>query len=166
MNPSLHSANTHQATRAGWLLRWWPAIVWAIVISVFSTKFFAASNTAGIIIPILHWLFPRVSLVALADWHELIRKCGHFVEYFILSVLILRGLRAGRRESHLAWTLLAILLVAGYASMDEFHQRFVPGRTPAVRDVLIDTTGGIVAQIAAALAFVGEDARAARARRE
>lgn len=151
----------HPSSRPGWLPRWWPAILWAVVISVFSTRFFTAGNTAGIIVPILHWLFPRLSLITVENWHEIIRKCGHFVEYFILSILILRGIRGGRRESHLAWALLVILLVAGYASLDEFHQSFVPGRTPAVRDVLLDTFGGSVAQIAAALVFGGKRPRKA-----
>ena len=51
----------------------------------------------------------------------------------------------------LAWIFAAIVLVAGYASLDEFHQSFVPGRTPAVSDVLLDTTGGAAAQAIAAL---------------
>jgi len=84
--------------------------------------------------------------------HHIIRKCAHFIEYFILSLLILRGIRAGRRGTRLAWAATAILLVAGYAALDEFHQSFVPGRTAAVSDVLLDTTGGITAQAVAALA--------------
>ena len=49
------------------------------------------------------------------------------------------------------WALAAIAMVACYASLDEFHQIFVPGRTAAVADVLLDTIGGICAQIAVAL---------------
>jgi VanZ family protein len=49
-----------------------------------------------------------------------------------------------------SWALTAILLVAAYASLDEFHQLFVPGRTAAVTDVLLDTAGGAAAQLAAA----------------
>lgn len=49
--------------------------------------------------------------------------------------------------------LIVILIVAGYASLDEFHQRFVPGRGAAVSDVLLDTTGGAAAQLVVA-AFV------------
>jgi VanZ family protein len=84
--------------------------------------------------------------------HFFIRKCAHFTEYFVFSLLILRAIRAGRRETHLVWAAVAILLVAGYAALDEFHQSFVPGRTPAITDVLIDTTGGATAQAVAALA--------------
>ncbi len=83
--------------------------------------------------------------------HHIVRKCAHFTEYFIFSLLILRGLRAGEKGMHLRWALVTILIVAGYAAMDEYHQSFVPGRTPAVTDVLIDTSGGTAAQIVASL---------------
>jgi VanZ family protein len=133
-----------------WLKRWWPAIVWAIAISSFSTGAFTSENTSRIILPILHFLFPHASPDTLAFMHHIIRKCAHFTEYFILSLLILRGIRAGRPGSRFAWALAAIAIVACYASLDELHQHFVPGRTAAVGDVLIDTTGGIAAQIVAA----------------
>ena len=38
-----------------------------------------------------------------------------------------------------------ILMVFLYACSDEFHQAFVPGRGPAFRDVLVDTSGGLTA---------------------
>jgi len=90
-------------------------------------------------------------MATLLEVHHVIRKCGHFTEYFILSLLLLRGIRAGRRDVRIVWALAAIAIVACYASLDEFHQIFVPGRTPAVADVLLDTIGGICAQIAFAL---------------
>jgi len=134
-----------------WLKRWWPALAWAVVISGFSTSVFTSEHTGRVIIPILHWLFPHAAMQTLAWMHHIIRKCAHFTEYFILSLLILRGIRGERRETHLRWALVAIIVVAGYASLDELHQAFVPGRTPAVTDVLLDTTGGIAAQVVAAL---------------
>lgn len=142
---------TQRDTPASWLALWWPALAWAVVISLFSTHLFTAENTGHVIIPVLHWLFPSASLETLEFMHHIIRKCAHLIEYFILSLLILRGIRARRHGMRLAWAVLAIVLVAGYASLDEFHQRFVPGRTPAVTDVLIDTTGGAAAQAIAAL---------------
>jgi VanZ family protein len=135
-----------------WLARWWPALAWAVVISLFSTGTFTSENTGRIIIPLLHWLFPSFPPETLALMHHIIRKCAHFTEYFILSLLILRGIRAGRHGTRLAWAAVAILLVAGYAALDEFHQSFVPGRTAAISDVLLDTSGGITAQAVAALA--------------
>jgi VanZ family protein len=134
-----------------WLKRWWPALVWGALISSFSTGAFTPEHTSRIVVPVLHWLFPHMPMETLELIHHAIRKCAHFAEYFILSLLILRGIRAGRKETRLAWALLAILVVAAYASLDEFHQSFVPGRTPAVGDVLIDTSGGVAAQLLAAL---------------
>ncbi len=142
---------TQGDTSTNWLALWWPALAWAVVISLFSTHLFTSQNTGHIIIPLLHWLFPSASPQTLEFMHHIIRKCAHLTEYFILSLLLLRGIRAGRHGMRLAWAVLAIVLVAGYASLDEFHQRFVPGRTPKVTDVLIDTTGGAAAQAIAAL---------------
>jgi VanZ family protein len=133
-----------------WLARWWPVLLWAVVIFNFSTGTFTSENTSRYIIPALHWLFPHAAPETLGLMHHIIRKCGHLTEYFILSLLILRGLRAGERGMKWSWALTAILLVAAYASLDEFHQSFVPGRTAAVTDVLLDTAGGAAAQLAAA----------------
>lgn len=135
-----------------WIARWWPVLFWALLISFFSTRVFTAENTGRFILPVLHWLLPHASPEKLATIHFLIRKCAHFTEYFVFSLLILRSFREGRTETRFAWIALTVLIVAAYASLDEFHQSFVPGRTPAVRDVLIDTAGGIAAQVAAALA--------------
>jgi VanZ family protein len=136
------------------LARWWPALAWAVMIFLFSTRAFTADSTARFIVPLFHWLFPRASQETLFLIHHLIRKSGHFVEYFILSLLVLRGIRAGRQGTRLGWSLAAIAVVAGYAALDEYHQAFVPGRTPAVLDVLLDTTGGTAAQAIAGLVLL------------
>jgi len=137
-----------------WLKRWWPALVWAVAISLFSTGAFTAENTSRIILPILHWLLPHAAQATLFQIHHYIRKCAHFTEYFILSLLLLRAIRAGRPGTRFAWALLVVAIVICYASLDEFHQRFVPGRTAAVGDVLIDTSGGIAAQVVVALVIL------------
>jgi VanZ family protein len=143
-----------------WLKLWWPALAWAVLISTFSTGGFSSEHTSRIIIPILRWLLPHSTPETLADLHHLIRKCAHFVEYFILSLLVLRGIRAGRKEAHLRWALVAIGIVIGYAALDEFHQSFVPGRGPTVADVLLDTAGGVAAQLVAAIFMLWGDVRA------
>jgi VanZ family protein len=146
--------------------RWWPALAWAVVISLFSTGLFTSENTGRIIIPLLQWLFPGLPPETLALMHHVIRKCAHFAEYFILGLLILRGIRAGRHGTRPAWAAVAILLVAGYAALDEFHQSFVPGRTAAISDVLLDTTGGVTAQAVAALAALWFHVRRGREKGE
>jgi VanZ family protein len=139
-----------------WLKRWWPALLWAVAISGFSTRGFSSEHTSHIIIPVLHWLFPSASYETLELLHHIIRKCAHFTEYFILSLLILRGVRAGEKGWHLRWALVTVLFIFLYAGLDEFHQSFVPGRQAAFTDVLIDTSGGIAAQLVASLlVFLG-----------
>jgi len=146
-----------------WLARWWPALAWAIVISLFSTGLFTSDNTGAIIIPALHWFFPHASPHSLARMHHYIRKCGHFTEYFILSILILRAIRSGQQGTRLAWAAIVVLLVTGYAALDEFHQSFVPGRTAAVGDVMIDMSGGIAAQAIVGLLFLWAHVRGKQA---
>jgi VanZ family protein len=140
-----------QTNRSSWIKRWWPAIAWAVVISLFSTQWFTSENTGRYIFPALHWLFPRAEMQTLWLIHHYIRKTGHLTEYFVLSLLLLRGIRGERRGMQLAWAVAAIAIVLCYASLDEFHQSFVPGRTPAVSDVMLDTCGGAAAQLVAAL---------------
>jgi len=145
-----------------WLRRWWPALLWAIVISAFSTGVFTSDNTSRVIVPILKWFFPHASQETLFLVHHFIRKMGHVTEYFILSLLILRGIRAGKTGIHLGWALAAVAIVGCYAALDEFHQSFVPGRTAAVSDVLIDTAGGVAAQVVVALVMLFGDIRKKR----
>jgi VanZ family protein len=145
-----------------WLKRWWPALLWAVAISGFSTQGFSSEHTSHIIIPFLHWLLPSASPETLEFLHHIIRKCAHFTEYFILSLLILRAVRAGEKGWHLRWALVTVLIVFCYAGLDEFHQSFVPGRGAAFTDVLIDTSGGIAAQLVASLVVLLRGARRQR----
>jgi VanZ family protein len=120
-------------------------LVWAAVIWTFSTGWFTGDRTAAILMPILSFLFPDASPVDLRAMHQVIRKLAHFTEYLILSVLLYRALRGGRRWNFRAAGLS--LMIAGLYSMsDEFHQWFVPGRTAAATDCLIDVTGAAAGQ--------------------
>lgn len=126
---------------------WLSVIVWACVISGLSTRLFSSEHTSLIIIPLLRWLFPHAGPETLDLMHAIIRKFAHLTEYFILSVLLLRGLRGKDRGWQLRWAIWTVMIAAGYASFDEFHQVFVPGRHASPWDALLDTTGAIVAQV-------------------
>lgn len=137
--------------RLGWLGRWAPVLFWAAVTWTFSTGFFTQENTSRVIIPVLHWIFPHASHAALLRMHHFVRKCAHFFEYFVFSLLLLRALRGQRRGPRLAWSLAVIALIFGWACLDEFHQSFVPGRAGADYDIFVDTGAAIAAQVFAAL---------------
>jgi VanZ family protein len=132
---------------------WWPAVVWATAIFFFSTGAFGGEHTSRFIIPFLRWLMPDAAPETLSQLHFLIRKASHFGEYFLFSLLVLRGLRGESSGWKWSWGVTALLLAAGYAALDEFHQSFVPGRGGAAQDVLLDCAGAAVAQACARLWF-------------
>jgi VanZ family protein len=51
------------------------------------------------------------------------------------------------RKWTLRWTTIAILGTALVASLDEWHQSFIPSRTGRWQDVVLDTCAGIAAQL-------------------
>jgi len=91
---------------------WLPVVLWAGVIFAFSA------------VPDLG--------TGLGGWDLVLRKLAHTAEYAILGALLLRAL--GR-----VWP--ALLLGTLYATSDEIHQTFVPGRKGRPLDVAIDVVG-------------------------
>lgn len=82
-----------------------------------------------------------------------IRKAAHMGEYFLLACLISFPLYVyGMRGWRLAAA--AVLFCMVFAATDEFHQSFVGGRSPAVRDVCIDTAGALIGSGAVRLVCV------------
>ena len=72
-------------------------------------------------------------------------KSGHSIGYALLAVVLLRAFARGRL-SGVTWTagLAAIGLATMYGVSDEFHQSFVPGRSPDRFDVLADCVGATI----------------------
>ena len=126
---------------------WIAAIVWAGVISGLSTDPFSSDHTSRFIVPVLRWLFPHADLDTIATMHLVIRKLAHFTEYFIFSIFLMHLVRGKNRGWKLRWAIWAIVIAAGYASLDEFHQVFVPSRHASPWDASLDTAGATAAQI-------------------
>jgi len=125
--------------------RWLAVVLWSALISLFSTRWFTGERTAAVLLPLLTFLFPHASPTELAAIHHAVRKTAHFAEYLVLSVLLYRALRGDGRW-RLETAVVAVGLTAAYATLDEAHQLFVPGRTPALRDCLIDVAGAATGQ--------------------
>jgi len=60
--------------------------------------------------------------------HVGIRKLAHVVEFAAFSVTVFRGVRAGRSGWRWSWALTTLVVAVAYASLDEWHQSFVPLR--------------------------------------
>ena len=126
---------------------WLPAMFIAILISLFSTYFFGSQQTARVIIPILHWLFPFASHRVLHLMHVAIRKLAHITEFAVFSIAVFHGVRGERPGWRLNWALCTLLVAVAYGGLDEWHQSFVPLREARVRDVAIDAIGAVLAQV-------------------
>lgn len=74
----------------------------------------------------------------------IIRKLAHFSIYFIGGILIFNFINTFSMK--LKYTiLLSIIFGVLYAISDEFHQLFIAERSAQFRDILIDSSGVIIA---------------------
>ena len=71
---------------------------------------------------------------------HVIRKIAHFSIYTLVGILMM-ALMSTYDISKNKQILVSILVGIIYATSDEIHQYFIPGRSAMVTDVLIDTAG-------------------------
>ncbi len=130
-------------------LSWLPAILMMLVIFSFSSKPASVSGENSLrIADYVMSLYEKItdSHVEELNYDRLlildhyIRKAAHVTEYAILAAAICLPLWIRRIKGGKLW-FLAVLISAAYAASDEFHQRFVPGRSGEFKDVMIDTSG-------------------------
>jgi VanZ family protein len=134
-------------SRPNLLRAWWPAAVWIGIIAFESTDFFSAGNTSSMLYTLLTSIFGNIDLYHFLIFHHFLRKTGHVVGYGMLSVLLLRGWRVtlDQDHTHLGHTLLLSWLGTVFvASMDEWHQSYIPSRTGTWRDAALDSVAGLV----------------------
>jgi VanZ family protein len=131
---------------------WIALILWLIVIAIESTTYLSSHNTSRFLYPLMHFLF-GIDEVSFEPYHAVLRKCGHVFGYGLLSILLFRAWRetlpvsSGSRWTF-RWANIAVLGTLLVASLDEWHQSYLPSRTGALHDVLLDTCAGIAAQLA------------------
>lgn len=77
-----------------------------------------------------------------------IRKCAHASVYFVLSILVLNfllALHSNLEKKYVLVFFMTIFICFLFALTDEYHQTFIYGRTGQFSDVLIDTSGALIA---------------------
>ncbi|HVB78536.1 MAG TPA: VanZ family protein [Candidatus Binataceae bacterium] len=139
------AANTGESLERP-LIKWIPVLVWALVIFGLSTSYFSAEATSKFIDPILRLLMPTASAATIGLVHGFVRKAAHFTNYAILFWLLISG--PLRERPYYALGLCVL-----YAFLDEGHQIFVPGRTPSLYDVALDSTGALFSRFLHAAAI-------------
>jgi VanZ family protein len=114
---------SHRALRA--LSLWAPVAAWMALIFLLSSRPLPPAGKA------------------LPDW------ANHAIGYGVLSILACRALAGGLRAPlSFSRAAVAIAFCALYGMSDEWHQSFVPSRTPEARDVMSDTVGASLAAAA------------------
>jgi VanZ family protein len=111
-------------------IRWLPCLIWMVFIFVMSSR---TGDDLGSILPFFQYLFPSMRSF---DW-------GHFAAYFVLALTYLWALT----DTSATWALklTAVALCVVYGLTDEYHQRFVAGRTPDWMDIRNDGIGAALA---------------------
>jgi VanZ family protein len=139
--------NLTTVSRPNLLRAWWPAAVWIGIIAFESTDFFSSEHTGGMLYGLLTHLFGVIDFHKFNVFHHYLRKTGHVIGYGMLSLLLLRGWWAtfGRTRA-LLWrtSLLSWLGTVFVASMDEWHQSYIPSRTGTWKDAVLDSVAGLV----------------------
>lgn len=140
---------------------WVPVLFSLIFVCCTSTSFMGGSHTQVLV--------NHVWRTFLGSWHwdltasvnTVGRKVGHFLGYGMIGLLFRNAwhtsLRAGLMrlgeslatlQGMISVSALSVLCTFVVASLDELHQRFVPGRVSSFRDVMVNTTGAIVLNVA------------------
>lgn len=130
---------------------WVPTFLWLCLLAAFSTDTFSAEHTGHILWKIVHVFVPGITPAHFNTLHFLVRKTAHFTSYGLLSFFAFFSWRATLPVPpdrwNIRWCNLALLLTLLAASLDEFHQSFLPSRTASVRDVFLDMLGAFFFQI-------------------
>lgn len=101
---------------------------WAPVLAQMGAIFYASSMTAVPDLP-----------GGMSDY------TAHGIGYALLGALAIRAFGAARWTGMTAGAgVRAVLLSAAYGASDEYHQSFVPNRTPDIHDWFADVTGAVI----------------------
>lgn len=135
------------------------AVLFIFLIAVYVMIFFfsaenaedstaASSKVTGFLVNLYYKIFGGIVIstdmpVIAAEAEGGIRKLAHFIEYMTVGSLSF-GIAAMWIQSKGKSFLMVMIQLMISAGLDEIHQYFVPGRASSVKDVILDTAGGIV----------------------
>ena len=103
----------------------------------FGTSLFSAARMEPVFYPLFRSLFHASAPIQLFDYLTIVRLTAHYMEYFVLFLLLvwLLGLRP----------MSALILCVLLAAADEGHQYFLPDRSCSLRDLNYDAAGAATA---------------------
>lgn len=101
-----------------------------------------AVKVARVFVPGFDDLSEGKQINVIVKTEVIIRKGAHLTEYAILGFLIYLVVQMYVIKKIYA-SAESWILATVYAASDEFHQMFVGGRSPQIRDVCIDSAGAV-----------------------
>lgn len=133
------------------IFSWIAVLCWMAIIFMFSSQSGKNSNNLSIKVTktvvynnkVTYNLKKNNSLDSL---NYFVRKNAHFFMYLVLCVLVSNAFRKSGIEG-ISFVILSLSFCFLYAISDEFHQLFVQGREPRLKDVIIDSFGVLVGLI-------------------
>jgi VanZ family protein len=131
-----------------WINVWLPVAIGIGIIAIESTAWLGANHTSHPLRVLWEALFGPVSNPQWNLIHGAIRKSGHFFGYGFIGLAWLRAWWMTLPHSHFPEdAFLALLGTSLIASLDEYHQTFLPNRTGSIWDVLLDCCGALTLQL-------------------
>jgi VanZ family protein len=154
-------------------IRYWvPALIMLVLIRIESTTMFSGSSTGHWLKALLRLFSIHLTADGLNTLNFVMRKAGHCLGYAMLSFLAFRAMRGtflfmrfgfgGWRSSHAYeplrqmglralwqwhWAAIGFAIAVATAVADELHQMRLPGRSGTPRDMLLDSTAALAAQV-------------------
>ncbi|MBP3706929.1 MAG: VanZ family protein [Clostridia bacterium] len=129
-------------------------VLWMLLIFSFSaqnaTK--SASLSKGLKYKLFSLVYPDFDEMTEDEQQELldkfpIRKLAHFFAYSVLGILSWLSFVSYKKITYKLRCVYPFFICVIYAVSDELHQYFVAGRSCELRDVVIDSSGALLAII-------------------
>jgi len=141
-----YSSSLRRSVRGEWI----PVLFALVFVAFTSTSFMGGSHTQVFVIAVWRAVFGGWHLHWAVEANQIGRKIGHFLGYGVIGLLFRKAwfvtMRAYAMIGNRLILFSSTLGVAStflLASLDEWHQRFLPGRVGCFRDVMIDTSGAV-----------------------
>lgn len=131
---------------------WTAVILWMVLIFCLSAQTASQSSSLSgqtirkiveVILPKSHNLSQVKKDKLIFDLQYITRKTAHVLAYMVLGVLCMTALLQLSLRMEMRFS-IAFIICTGYAASDEFHQLFISGRGPQIRDIFIDFCGALL----------------------
>ncbi|MBN8710743.1 MAG: VanZ family protein [Alphaproteobacteria bacterium] len=145
--------------------RWWPAVLWMVLILFASLDWASGGTTFKIIQPILRWFRPDMPIAQVYEANLIFRKACHFSQFLILALLIWRTRGSWKfvsPKADLRFAGFVFLISFALAAGSEYVQSFFRSRTANVTDVFINLSGALAGILIALAIEITKTASAAK----